>query len=72
MKTETSPTARSSPLVVNCFYFGGANGQCHHPVNATKRCCVSACAMLATDLRRDFLAVVPSAEMDWTAFASIH
>lgn len=72
MKTEASPAIRSAPLVVNCFYFGAAHGQCHHPVNATARCGVSACAMLAADLRHDLLAVVPSAKTDGTAFASVH
>lgn len=72
MKTESSPATRTSPLVVNCFYFGGTGGgHCHHPVNANQRCAVAACAMLAADLRRGVLAASTVAEVGLTAFAPV-
>lgn len=56
MKTTSSVTiaARASPVVMNCFYFGAASGECRHLANATKACGLAECAMLASDIRENF------------------
>jgi hypothetical protein len=69
MKTKSPAViaARASPVIVNCFFFGSASGECRHPANSTKACDPAECAMLAPDIRENFLRLAETMKNPWAA-----